>query len=324
MNDRILIVSQEVDPHVDSMVVALKKRGVRPVRFHTKDFPMKATLSVEFGSNTGTSVALDCDGGRLEPGETRSVWFRRPDRCELPASLSKEERPIAVGECEEALQGLYRVLGGLWVNPPDANRTAGSKILQTQRAMGLGLRVPDTLVTNDPKRFKEFYDAHGGNVIVKMQRQTFWSADLGLSIFTSMVDPSKLEHAALISNSACFFQEYIPKDVELRVTVIGRKAFAIALRSQEVEAGKIDWRKAAVGTVPHEPYTLPADVEAKLLAMTDSFGLNYGAIDLIVTPEGEHVFLEINPNGQFGWMENNKTGLGLFDAMADLLIEGKA
>ena len=306
------------------MVVALKKRGVRPVRFHTKDFPMKATLSIEFGQKEGTSVSLDCDGGRLEPGETRSVWFRRPDRCELPASLSKEERPIAVGECEETLQGLYRVLGGFWVNTPDSNRAAGSKILQTQRAIALGLRVPDTLITNDPKRFKAFYEAHGGNVIVKMQRQTFWSADLGLSLFTSIVDASKLESADLIANSACFFQEYIPKDVELRVTVIGRRVFAIALRSQEVPGGKIDWRKAAVGPVPHEPYALPAAVQEKLLALMAGFGLNYGAIDLIVTPEGEHVFLEINPNGQFGWMENQQKGLGLFDAMAELLIAGKA
>lgn len=321
-NNRILIITQEIDPHADAMVVALKKKGVRPVRFHTKDFPTRASINIQFDARGGQSLSLNCDGGSLEAGDIRSVWYRRPDKCELPGNLSKEERPIAFGECQEVLHGLYRTLGGFWVNPPDNNRIAESKILQAKRAIEVGLRVPDTLITNDPDKFKEFYHAHAGNIIVKMQRQTFWSQALALSIFTSKVDLSKLEHSDLIRNSPCLFQENIPKDVELRITVIGRRLFAVAIHSQEVGTGKVDWRRAESGSVPHTAYTLPKEIEDKLLALVDGFGLHFGAIDMIVTPEGEYVFLEINPNGQFGWLED-VLGLELFDTFADLLINGK-
>ena len=84
----------------------------------------------------------------------------------------------------------------------------------------------------------------------------------------------------------------------------------------------MDWRQAPAGSVPQQPYALPKAVESKILKFMDAFGLSYGAIDLVVTPKGEFVFLEINPNGQFGWQDSKD--MPLYDAFADLLIAGKA
>ncbi|PSB57762.1 MvdD family ATP-grasp ribosomal peptide maturase, partial [Chamaesiphon polymorphus CCALA 037] len=67
------------------------------------------------------------------------------------------------------------------------------------------------------------------------------------------------------------------------------------------------------------PYTLPADVEAKLLQFMEYFGLNYGAIDIIVTVDGRYVFLEVNPVGEFFWLELY-AGLPISNAIADLLL----
>lgn len=318
---RILIVTQELDPHADIMVGVLAKRGIRPVRFHTRDFPSKAAISFSAGPDHDLRVSLSSQGETVDGAQIKSVWYRRPDRCLIDGELTGTERRISEEESEETLRGLYRGLDGLWVNRLDRNRYAASKVVQLRKARELGLRVPATLITNDPERLVEFYHAHRGDIIVKMQKTAFWAPESGLGLYTSKVDLDKLAHADLLRRCPCVFQENIPKDVELRVTVIGRRVFAAALRSREVAAASVDVRRATM-TVPHEVYALPREIEKKVLGLMGAFGLQYGALDLIVTPEGEHVFLELNPNGQFGWIEE-RTGLPLYDAMADLLISGR-
>lgn len=323
MNDtgRILIVTQELDPHADAMVGVLARRGIRPVRFHTRDFPTKASVSFSVGDGEDLRASLSFDGETVSSEEIKSVWYRRPDTCLIDGELSQTERRIAEEESEETLRSLYRGLDGLWVNRIDRNRYAGSKVVQLRKARELGLRVPDTLITNDQKQLVEFYHAHDGNIVVKMQKTAFWAPESGLGLYTSKVDLEKLKHAGLLQKCPCVFQENVQKDVELRVTVIGRRVFAAALRSREVAAAAVDVRRATM-TVPHEAHALPRAIEEKVLGLMRSFGLQYGAIDMIVTPEGEHVFLELNPNGQFGWIQE-RTGLPLYEAMADLLISGR-
>ncbi|SCF90374.1 MULTISPECIES: hypothetical protein [unclassified Streptomyces] len=55
--------------------------------------------------------------------------------------------------------------------------------------------------------------------------------------------------------------------------------------------------------------------------MLNRLGLPYGAFDFVVTPEDEWVFLEVNPSGQYGFIEV-ATGLSITAAIADYL-EGK-
>ncbi len=118
-------------------------------------------------------------------------------------------------------------------------------------------------------------------------------------------------------------QEYVPKDVELRVTIVGRKVFACAIHSQDSELTKHDWRKYDFGNVRHELCTLPGEVEQNLIALLRFWNLSYGAIDLVRTPDGRYVFLEINPNGQWGWIEE-LTGAPIAETIAETLANPPA
>jgi glutathione synthase/RimK-type ligase-like ATP-grasp enzyme len=111
------------------------------------------------------------------------------------------------------------------------------------------------------------------------------------------------------------FQPYVEKAFELRVVVMGEKIFAAKMDSQADEASRIDWRG---GNPDHEIFELPAEVKAALHRLMDSFGLNFASLDMIVTPDDEYVFLELNPNGQWLWLEH-ELGLPLVSTMADLL-----
>ncbi len=321
MRKEILILTQEIDPHADDMVVFLKKKGVRPRRFHTRDFPARATISASMGGKSGISIRYP--GGKVAGDQIKSVWNRRPGKCAIPDSVPEAERQFATRESELTLQGVYRIIGGLWVNEPDKNRTANSKLIQLRTARELKMRTPDTLITNDPKEFFDFYHAHDGKVIIKTQHPWQLASRGDMALYTTLIDKEKLAHMDRIRNGPCLFQELVAKELELRVTVIGRRVFATAIYSQRVAMGAVDWRKAPDGAILQEPYALPKAIEKKVLKFMDAFGLHYGAIDMIVTPQGEYVFLEINPNGQFGWQQDSKK-LPLYETFADLLIAGKA
>lgn len=319
---RIVILSQEIDPHADTMVGVLKDRGIRPVRFHTKDFPSAVRLTIRSARDGAEEIIISSDDWTIAGDEILSVWNRRPDTPAIDSSLSPEEARMALAECHASLVGFYRICPGLWVNHPDKNRVANSKSLQQQAAKTLGLKVADTLLTNDPAEARRFYEAHGGNIIFKLQRASLWSEEKALSIYTARVKPAQLEKLDLLRHAPGYFQEYIEKRLELRVTIVGSRIFSAALHSQEIPAGRIDWRKATE-QIRHEVYELPTEIEKALLGLMAHFGLHYGAIDMIVTPQGEHIFLEINPNGQFGWIDQ-ATGLPIYQALADLLMTGKA
>jgi glutathione synthase/RimK-type ligase-like ATP-grasp enzyme len=104
---------------------------------------------------------------------------------------------------------------------------------------------------------------------------------------------------------------------EIRATVVGSRIFSGKINSQVNPETKIDWRHKPFD-IEEEPIELPPELEAKIHALMRAFGLIYGALDLIVTPEGRHVFLEVNPAGQYLWVEA-KTKLPITAALADVL-----
>jgi glutathione synthase/RimK-type ligase-like ATP-grasp enzyme len=141
-----------------------------------------------------------------------------------------------------------------------------------------------------------------------------------LVVFTNRVKPEDLADLSGLSLCPATFQEAIPKALELRATVVGDRVMTASIDSQSSERAADDWRRDGLRMIQDwQPYELPREVEEKLLRLMDYFVLNYGAIDLIVTPDGRHVFLEVNPVGEFFWLERHP-GLPVSEAIADVLL----
>ena len=124
-----------------------------------------------------------------------------------------------------------------------------------------------------------------------------------------------------VAQLPCFFQHHVRKAHELRVTVIGDRLFAARIHSQDDPRTAADFRDFSA-EILYEAATLPPELERRCIQLVHSYGLTYGAIDLIVTPEGEHVFLENNPAGQFLFVEQLVPELRMCDAVAQCLIDG--
>jgi glutathione synthase/RimK-type ligase-like ATP-grasp enzyme len=115
------------------------------------------------------------------------------------------------------------------------------------------------------------------------------------------------------------FQGHIPKKFELRITVVDHEVLAAEIHSQSTQRTRLDWRHYDHSHTPHRIHQLPERVRRACLDMVSRLGLRFGAIDMIVTPDDRYVFLEINPNGQWLWAEQ-QTGLPISDAVCAALL----
>lgn len=323
MGGKILIVTGDLDPTVDSVVLCLQAKRARFERFHPDAFPMRASLSLTFSPDRAPGGAVAAPGAEFLWNDVRSVWYRRSDAPLLPEGMSKDEREFAARESAAVLAGMWRLLDAFWVNHPDKNRIGEAKPLQLAIAQRLGFRIPRTLFTNDPEQVLAFCTEMEGRTVYKAMTQNVLGRDRQQCIYTTRLTPDHLGHVDLLRHAPGLFQEEVPKVFDLRITVIGDKVFPVEIHSQQDERGVLDWRRGEVPKLEHVVHRLPEPLEHSCRQLTRHFGLNYAAIDMIMTQQKEYVFLEINPNGQFGWIET-MTGLPLTETLADLLIDAAA
>lgn len=147
------------------------------------------------------------------------------------------------------------------------------------------------------------------------------SSDEGRVILTTKLTDADTEKVETVKHTPSLFQEYVDKKFEVRSTVIGNSCLSAAIYSQEKELTKVDWKRAAYD-LKYEPYELPSDVEQKCVELVRELGLAFGGIDLICTPNNEWYFVEVNPNGQWAWVEQ-KTGLPIKRTLVDFLAPPK-
>jgi glutathione synthase/RimK-type ligase-like ATP-grasp enzyme len=327
----ILILTRKNDDHTFFVTERLKQNGAPFICLETADFPQSVSATLAYNIFEESRV-LSINGIELNLGDIRTVWNRRPMAPVPNSSLSELDYSFAKQESSYFLSSLWRMLPhAFWVNPYSENINADHKPYQLQLAQSHGFKIPRTLITNSPDRLIEFRDSCAGGMIYKCLTSHGRILDdgRGRALYTAPVNHKDLtEHLDQINVCPCIFQEYIEKKVELRVTVFGRRIFAIEIDSQSHDFSKIDWRRPDGEHrnsyhIPQRLVDLPADVKDKIFRYMDRLGLVFACWDFIVTPQDELVFLEVNPNGQWYWLEQ-VTGAPMLDAFTQMLVAGTA
>lgn len=311
----ILLVTDQYDPTADNLIQILRRRGCPLLRWNLDQYPHGSTLTHR-ASDQGFDGTIAIDGRVVSFDTIGSVWYRALRCSGFPTDLKLEERDFAVREAESTINSLSLVTDWQWMNEPSRHRDAAWKPAQLDLARRLGLTIPRTIITNDPDTIKSFREQCGGTIIYKPLSQTL-ALEPGKTVFTSIVTDEALSTVGLIRHTPGIFQELVPKDYEVRLTVVADKMFATKVLSQQDERTRVDWRTAPYD-VKYEPIELPADIRDKVSTLMAESGLVYSCLDFIVTPEGRYVFLESNPRGQYLWIEHY-TGLPITEAIADRL-----
>lgn len=308
----VLLVTHRQEPFcTDRVAGALLQRGARVIRLNTDDFPLELDLRAEMGNPAGNRLLLN--GEELD---VDAVWLWRLWPPRLDERLSVQHREVATRESMTALRGLLDLLSGVpWIDPIDVNRCAENKTRQLAIAQSVGLKIPPTLITADPAAARRFYDEHAGDVVTKLQNSLGYSMKGGGGFPTQRLFHADLGSLESLRQCPMVFQRFVPKAKELRIAWVDGTAFVGAL---DGAACGVDWRYDAKDA-PWETLALPQHVRTRLSALMSRLDLRQGAIDLILTPSGDYVFLEVNPHGEWGMLEKD-LGLPIGEAIAEALL----
>ncbi|HWT13324.1 MAG TPA: hypothetical protein VN231_11265 [Allosphingosinicella sp.] len=329
MTGRILLVTNRDDIHADLVAAKLASAGSPPFRLNLDEFPEHFTIALELaGGRWEGFLEHRPTGETLSVAEVGAVWMRKRADFAYVSALGPQEKAFADGETEHILLSLLHGLDCYWMSHPAAIRRALWKGEQLQRAARMGFAVPRSLITNRRSDVDEFRGAAGGGVIFKALSTPSLAAEqvaeqdrIAGSLPTTRLGAEHEEALDAVAELPCFFQHDIPKRHELRVTVIGDRLFAARIDSQADPRTATDCRDMSAD-IAYAREVLPSDVERRCLDFVHSYGLAFGALDLIVTPPGEHVFLENNPVGQFLFVEQLVPELDMTGALAECLIAG--
>jgi glutathione synthase/RimK-type ligase-like ATP-grasp enzyme len=308
---RVLILSKDDDFHAVAIQGLLQKRGADADIVDTALFPGRLRASLAVADHDGGGAAVDVRLGDRPLGDYHAIWWRRPLHPAVdPRIRNTEERRFAARECREALWGLLAAAGRPIYNDPEAEQRAAYKPYQLAVAAAIGLDVPPTLIGNDAEEVRAFAERHDA-VIYK----AFSGTDLMMTD-TRPLRPEDLADLWRLDFAPVIFQRYIPRGREYRVMLIGDDAFVTEVTIRNPKA-HYDWRlDQDYGLVQA---TLPAGLIETLLVLRRRLGLASGAVDLREDPDGRIFFLEINPSGQFLFLDviaGTRTG----ERYCDLLL----
>jgi glutathione synthase/RimK-type ligase-like ATP-grasp enzyme len=320
---KILVLTEADDFHAIAVAEALERKGAEVTLWATSDFPTRCEESAHFSADGEKSVRIRGAGLDLVDPAFDVVWRRRPTYVLDREALHPADRAFADAECGVFRRSLYRLLAphAFWVNPIDGAACAGSKLLQLEAAGRVGLKMPETVFTNSPREIHDFLARCGETVYKPLSTAGWKDNDRYFYSYTAIVTETNLVGDEVLRQTPGIFQALVPKAYELRVTVIGRRVLAAKVLSRETEKGQLDWRRS-YDELRFEPARLPPALAHKCVALLNELGLVFGCFDFIVTPAGEHVFLEVNEMGQFLFVERY-CGLPLLDAFSEFLSQGR-
>jgi glutathione synthase/RimK-type ligase-like ATP-grasp enzyme len=205
-----------------------------------------------------------------------------------------------------------------WLNHPHRLGYAEYKPVQLHTAARCGLRVPRTFVGNDPAAARSFVADVGEAVYKPFGGGGIRDTDGAHQLFSTLVTPEQAGSLS-VAQTMHLFQEWVPKDYEVRLTVVDDQFFAARIDAGS-EEGYLDWR-ADYQRLTYSTVETPEPVRTQVSALLNTLGLRFGALDFAVTPDNQWHFLELNPNGQWAWIEE-ETGMPIAATLADAL-EGR-
>lgn len=321
---KFLIPTEPDDTHAILARIGLESIG-HDVRFlFTADQPTRLKNSVFIDNDIYQWRSTDKYNSFVD-NDYDVVWWRRARKPYLPKDVAHPNDYKFVARenmlFHEALTD-NMAPRAWWINSKESAQRANSKLLQLKLAAECDMKIPLTLCSNDPQDIRYFLLKHEKEgVIYKPLCVNFWFDEEQIKIsHTVKMSFLELPSNKLLQLTPGIFQKEIKKKYELRITCFGDYIVAAKLNSQEHREGKMDWRAIPEGKMDIEPYELPSSLAEKIRHFMQKMGLVFGSLDFIVDENHEYVFLEVNEQGQFLWLEDYNPDFKMLDIFIQFVL----
>ncbi|MBL7706716.1 MAG: grasp-with-spasm system ATP-grasp peptide maturase [Taibaiella sp.] len=322
----VLIFSDNDDGSTNEVIEWLNAFGTQWVRINESD--LVALEKLIFKNNRITCFELKINDVVIDLTQCYSYWYRRGYlnwSCRPKDISSIVEHQIAqhlAAELKNLDDFVHQYLEATKIGINAYLKSVNNKTYYQFAAAQAGLDVPDSIITTRKKDVKAF-GTSSAKVITKSINEGLVFFNNGYGAYSETAEIKAEDRCGLADT---FFpslvQKYVEKFAELRIFFIHDQVYAMAIFSQQNEQTKLDYRNYdRINPNRNVPFALPSDIKDKLIRFMNAIQLNCGSIDMILTPDNEYVFLEVNPIGQFG-MVSGPCNYGLEKLIAHYLSYG--
>lgn len=305
----ILILTIDDDLHGLAVQACLRSRGLQCHLIASDNLANAERLSIMIGDELTRVELATSEGRKISPQDAEVLWLRRPKALQQLNGLvfPDHQRNLINNDTNGALSGALQIqFRGTWISDPTATERASNKVTQLHVAVEAGMRVPETLISQSTTEVSEFYHRLHKRIIVKPVVGT-----PGPLVFTQIVSEEHLLCSDSIRACPAIYQEFVPGTRHIRLNQFGDDIFAFS-----IDSPKVDWRPDL--NVPVNVWPVPTELRKKTTLFLERLNLRMGILDFKETPEGEIVFFEVNPQGQFLFLEG-LTKSPLTERFADFL-----
>lgn len=300
----ILVITNSVDLTVDSLIHRFRDR-VNFFRFNSDKFNEYEIIV----NQEGITITNKVSNLSINIENCYAVYYRK---ITLPVleGFDEKYKNYMYREMMTVIEGVAENTGKVALTRPSILKRADNKIVQINVAKEVGFTIPSSLITNSNLAAQKFIDNQFSSIIKPLSIGRI-SAENNVSfIQTNIV--KKNENIAELELSPAYFQTYVEKDYEVRLTIVDRNCFGVKIESSNI----VDWRKKDT-IVHYSIINVPCDIEEKCIEMMNRLNIHFAAFDFIVNNE-KYIFLELNANGQWQWLEE-KLNLGIADKIIEYL-----
>jgi ATP-GRASP peptide maturase of grasp-with-spasm system len=271
------------------------------------------TYSLSLNDNKD-EIIFNQNGGNISLEDIKMVWFRkssfnRKNDLHLVENKPRLHQRLSF-HLERELWGFKNSLYNIILNSKpclgDPEKNDINKIYSLINAKKAGLKIPSTLISTRKENSNVFVN-NNKNVITKTIQDSVmvWENDRAYSLYTNSVNNNEINEADEFFFPS-LFQEEVIKEYEIRTFFLNGTCYSMAIFSQSDQKTQVDYRDYNWKKMNRMvPYKLPSDIEKKIIKFMSLINLSTGSIDLIKSIQGEYIFLEINPVGQFGFVSSH-------------------
>lgn len=303
--------------NIDRVTTALQAAKVKVIRLNTDLFPERIKITEQV-NHSGSSVMIQTEKASFDTKEIDVVWYRKIWKPIINSQMEEKYLTASINESLSMRTSLFQSIQHLpWLDPIPLVKRASDKFYQLRSAQAVGLCIPKTIVSNDAKAVRSFYSSLKSRMICKLHTSlSFGMKASPFSFYTTQIEEEDLDDLDMLSFCPMIFQERVPKAYELRIAYIDQQCFA----GKIMGADALDWRPSESDNFSWGSYKIPQNLQAQLIVLMQKLGLSFGAIDMIVQPDGSYVFLEVNPVGEWGMLEK-ELDLPISRAIANGIIK---
>jgi glutathione synthase/RimK-type ligase-like ATP-grasp enzyme len=318
---KVLIFTRKSDYESDLLGVNLMTRGIDYMRFNIDDIPYQTKVNYVIDNDSAVKIMFVVDKEIIDIPSVSLVVLRDFDICAINSIGDNLSDAFCCQQWNDAMRIIQSSLTCPWINSLESTQAADDRLRQLSTAKDAGFSVPNTLVTNDSTAARDFYELCEGKIVIKaLHHHRVEAKGKAYSMYTHRVANTDIPKLEDLVYAPCVLQQLLPKQSELRVTVVGNEVFSTRIDFKSDSKRRDDLHRCSKTDLLKSTFKLPETTNEQCIKIVNSLGLDYGAIDFLVSENDELTFLEVNAIGDWYWIEH-ETGQPITAAMVDLIQE---